>query len=127
MYMKDVFDELKKRMGFKAVTRPGDIILVGMQSGLFYGIVHNIVPNVKRNWFYFSFKLLIIPPVDMTWILRIPQMTGEIFTINGEQHFVVAVDTNFYQKKKLTKKGGQALKKNVPKLKLVRSDKLREE
>lgn len=92
MDQHDILDNLKKHIKFKDRTSPGDIILVGMPSGLFYGLVHEIDSNVKKNWYNVSFKLLTIPPLDITWILRQPQMEGEIFTINNEEHFMISVD-----------------------------------
>jgi hypothetical protein len=83
---------LRGYMHIKPTTAPNDLILVGMPSGVFYGIVASIEPDSKKNWYQLKFKLLILPPVEITWILRIPQTCGDIFTINGEEHFVVAVD-----------------------------------
>jgi hypothetical protein len=79
-------------MNVKPTTAPGDLILVGMPSGIFYGLVESIEPDGKKNWYQLKFKLLILPPVEITWIVRIPQMSGDIFTIKGAEHFVVAVD-----------------------------------
>lgn len=93
MEMSNILATLRTHMPFKPDTREGDIILVGMPTGLFYGIVQAIEPNIKKNWYNLSFKLLVVPPVDITWILRVPQMNGEIFTINGQEHFVIALDT----------------------------------
>ena len=92
MKMEKTLSEVRKHIKFKPDTVEGDIILIGMPAGLFYGYVQDIQKNVKKNWYNFSFKLLLIPPVDITWILRIPQMTGDIFTINEEEHFVTAID-----------------------------------
>lgn len=83
---------LRGYMHVKPATAPGDLILVGMPSGVFYGLVESIEPDGKKNWYHLKFKLLILPPVEITWIVRIPQMSGDIFTINGAEHFVVAVD-----------------------------------
>jgi len=83
---------LRGYMQVKPTTAQGDLILVGMPSGVFYGLVESIEPDGKKNWYQLKFKLLILPPVEITWILRIPQMSGDIFTINGSEHFVVAVD-----------------------------------
>ena len=83
---------LRGYMQFKPTTTPGDIILAGMPSGVFYGLVESIVPDGKKNWYQLRFKLLILPPVEITWILRAPQMSGDMFTINNEPHFLVAVD-----------------------------------
>ena len=98
MELQTILQTLREHVPFKTTTGAGDIILVGMPSGLFYGVVQSIEPNIKKNWYNLNFKLLVVPPADMTWILRIPQMTGEIFTINGENHFVIAVDVACAQK-----------------------------
>lgn len=79
-------------MQIKPTTSTGDIVLVGMPSGIFYGLVESIEPDHKKNWYQIKLKLLILPPVEITWILRTPQMSGDLFTINGEPHFLVAVD-----------------------------------
>ncbi len=92
MDIPKVLQTLRSYMQVKTTTAPGDIILVGMPSGVFYGMVESIVPDGKKNWFHLKFKLLILPPVEITWILRAPQMSGDIFTINNEPHFLVAVD-----------------------------------
>ena len=92
MDVEKVLQAVRGYMRIKPTTEPGDIILVGMPSGVFYGLVDSIEPDHKKNWFEMKFKLLILPPVELSWKLRIPQMTGELFTINEEQHFVVSVD-----------------------------------
>jgi hypothetical protein len=99
MELQTILQTLREHVPFKKETLPGDIILVGMPSGLFYGVVQSIEPNIKKNWYNLNYKLLVVPPVDTTWILRVPQMTGEFFTINGENHFVIAVDISCAQKK----------------------------
>ncbi len=70
------------------------LLLSGCRLEFFFGIVQNITQDVKKNWYNLFFKLLVIPPADMAWTLRRPQMTGEIFTINNEEHFVIAIDTS---------------------------------
>lgn len=92
MSLAQVLAELKKSISFKETTAAGDIVLVGMKEGLLYGVVLDITPNVKPEWWDVSFKLLIVPPVNLTWILRTPQMCGEIFTINGVEHFMIAIE-----------------------------------
>lgn len=99
MELDKILQTLKEHMRFKPVTEPDDILLVGMPSGLFYGVVQAIDRNIKKDWYNLSFKLLVIPPADITWILRVPQMSGELFTINGENHFVIAVDTTRIEQK----------------------------
>jgi len=92
MPLQQVLAELRKAITCKETTAAGDIILVGMKEGLSYGVVLDIIPNVKPEWWDVHFKLLEIPPVNLTWILRTPQMCGEIFTMNGEEHFMIAVE-----------------------------------
>jgi hypothetical protein len=92
MDISKVLQTVRSYMQVKPATAPGDIVLVGMPSGVFYGMVESIAPDGKKNWYQVKFKLLILPPVEVTWILRVPQMSGDIFTINGEEHFMVAVD-----------------------------------
>ncbi len=94
MQLSETIIHLKKHMSFKSGTSPGDTVLIGMPNGLFFGYVQDIEQDTKKNWFRFHFKLLIIPPVDITWILREPQMNGEIFTMDEKEHLVVAVDTS---------------------------------
>ncbi|MCX5895389.1 MAG: hypothetical protein NTZ51_06130 [Proteobacteria bacterium] len=105
MQLDQILKELKQKISVKAETGVGDIVLVGMKPGLFYGVVQDIKSNIKKDWWDVHFKLLVIPPVDITWILRTPQMNGEIFTINGEEHFMIAVDIR--PPVQLPKKGGK--------------------
>jgi hypothetical protein len=93
-HFADMLNNLKKVMRFKSGTGPGDCILVGTPSGLFFGLVRAIEPNQKKNWYNLRFTMLAIFLADITWILRPPQMNGEIFTINDKEHFVIGVDTN---------------------------------
>ena len=115
MALEEVLMELRKKIAFKENMAAGDIILVGMKPGLFYGVVLDISPDVKKNWWDVKFKLLVIPPADITWILRTPQMNGEIFTIGGEEHFMISVDTG--QQHLPAKKTGLR-----PKLSIVKQD-----
>jgi len=94
MNVQELLDNVKTTISVKTDTLPGDVVLVGMESGLFYGFVQEIKKNSKKNWWDIYFKLIILPPVDMVWILRTPQMRGEIFTINDKEHFMIAVDMN---------------------------------
>ena len=116
MKLDEVLENLKKNIKFKDDTNVGDTILIGMKSGLFFGVVQEIESNVKKGWWDVSFKLLVMPPIDVTWTLRTPQMTGEIFTMDNEEQFVIAIDT------KRTKKRSQ--KKRPPKEKPIKKGKL---
>ena len=116
MPLIQIFNELKKTIPFKETTAEGDIILVGMKQGLSYGVILEISPNVKREWWDVQFKLLVIPPVNLTWILRTPQMSGEIFTMNSEEHFMIAVEMGI-PPKPLQKPGGRTALSLVKKTK----------
>ena len=94
MELINVLDTLKEQINFKKTTSPGDIILVCMPGGISYGLVHSIENDAKKNWYNLTFTLLTVPPLKVTWTLRIPQMCGEIFTINDQEHCVIAVDIN---------------------------------
>lgn len=116
MKLDEVLQNLKKSMKFKDDTNTGDIILIGMKSGLFFGIVQDIEKNVKKGWWDVSFKLLVMPPIDVTWTLRFPQMSGEIFTMDNEEQFVIAIDTQRTEK--------TTTKKRSPKPKAIKKGKL---
>ncbi|MCX5902599.1 MAG: hypothetical protein NTV89_03820 [Proteobacteria bacterium] len=115
MTLEEMLAELRNKITFKKNTAAGDVVLVGMKPGLFYGVVLDIKPNVKKEWWDVSFKLLVMPPVDITWILRTPQMNGEPFTIGGEEHFMIAIDMGL-QKQPLKKTGAR------PVLSIVKQD-----
>ena len=62
---------------------------------LVYGLVSDIVrDDTKRDeWWHVSMHILSLPPGKVSWILRTSQMTGlEIFTMDGEERFMKAVD-----------------------------------
>ncbi len=83
--------DIKKYISLKDTTYIGDIILVGTPEGIYYATVRDIKPDIKKNWYIVRFTLLVLPPVELSWTLRDPQMCGEIFTINEEEHFMAAV------------------------------------
>lgn len=83
--------DIKKYISLKQETHTGDIVVVGRADGIFYATVLEIKPDIKKNWYSVRFTMLMLPPVELTWKLRQPQMCGEIFTINGEEHFMAAV------------------------------------
>ena len=115
MPLEELLAELRNKITFKEKTAVGDVVLVGMKPGLFYGVALEIKPDVKKDWWNISFKLLVIPPVDITWILRTPQMNGELFTIGGEEHFMIAIDMGL-QKQPLNKREAR------PVLSIVKQD-----
>jgi len=83
--------DIKRYISLKKDTRAGDIVLVGTPDGIFYAVVHDIRPDIKKDWYAVRFTALLLPPVDLIWKLRLPQMCGEIFTMNGEEYFMTAV------------------------------------
>jgi hypothetical protein len=92
MLLDAKLEDIKKHISLKDTTHSGDILLVGTPNGVFYAIMRNIKPDGKKNWYTACFTMLLLPPVERNWTLRQPQMCGEIFTINGEEHFMVAVE-----------------------------------
>jgi len=84
--------DIKRYISLKKDTHAGDIVLVGTPNGIFYAVVHDISPDIKKNWYAVRFTALLLPPVDLTWKLRLPQMCGEMFTMNGEDYFMTAVE-----------------------------------
>ena len=92
MELDKTLSDIKKYISLKNTTQSGDIVIVGTPGGIFYGVVRDIGPDIKKNWYSVQLTLLVLPPVDLSWKLREPQMTGEIFTIEGREHFMAAVD-----------------------------------
>lgn len=92
MDVEKILQAVRGYMPVKQTADAGDIILVGIPSGVFYGVIDSIDPDHKKNWYTLKFKLLILPPVEMAWKLRMPQICGELFTMGGEPRFVLPVD-----------------------------------
>jgi len=92
MTVKEVLQDIKKNIPLKDDTNIGDIVLVGTPDGIFYASVLEINQDIKKNWFNVRFTLLVLPPVELTWTLRQPQMCGELFTINNDDHFMLAIE-----------------------------------
>lgn len=95
--MDKIIKDLKKLVSFKDTVKTGDIVLIAAKKPqmLVYGVVSDIVrDDTKRDeWWHVSLHILSLPPRNVTWILRTEQMTGqEIFTMDGEQRFMKAVD-----------------------------------
>jgi hypothetical protein len=95
--MDKIVNDLKKLVPFKDTLETGDIVLIAADKPqmLIYGLVSDIVrDDTKRDeWWHVSIQILSLPPRKVTWILRTPQMTGlEIFTMDGEERFMKAVD-----------------------------------
>ena len=92
MNVEKILQDIKKNLSLKKDTNIGDIVLVGTPDGIFYASVREIKQDFKKKWFNIRFTMLVMPPVELTWTLRQPQMCGEIFTINNDDHFMIAVD-----------------------------------
>jgi hypothetical protein len=94
--MEKLLAELHKIVRFKDTTAVGDIVLIVADKPqmLSYALVTDIERDTRKRdeWWQVTMQLLAIPPRQITWILRTPQMTGgEIFTMNNEKRFVKAV------------------------------------
>lgn len=95
--MEELLNELKKLVDFKDTTDIGDIVLIAAQDPQFvvFALVTDIErdPSRKDEWWHLHFSVLSIPIQKMTWTLRTPQMCGmEIFTMDGKERFVKAVN-----------------------------------
>jgi len=95
--MEQLVSELKKLVDFKDTTDIGDIILIAAHDPQF--LVFALVTDIERDpgrrdeWWHLHFSVLSIPIQKMTWTLRTPQMCGmEIFTMDGKERFVKAVN-----------------------------------
>lgn len=95
--MEKLIAELKKVVRFKDSTDVGDLVLIVAKEPQImasYALVTNIEPDTSRKneWWHVTLVLLSIPPQEMIWTLRTPQLTGmEVFTMGGEERFVKAV------------------------------------
>jgi len=95
--MEKLIAELKEIIDFKDTTESGDIVLIAAKEPqmLIYAYVSGVErdSNHKDEWWNIDLRVLAIPPQNMTWTLRTPQMTGmEIFTMGGEERFVKALN-----------------------------------
>ncbi len=94
--MEKLIAELKQIVPFKDTTDIGDLVLVVAKEPqmLVYALVTSINRDTSRKaeWWHLGLTFLTVPPQEVTWTLRTPQMTGmEIFTMGGEERFVKAV------------------------------------
>lgn len=94
--MEKLIQELKDIVQFKDTTEVGDIVLIVAKEPhlLVYAYVLSIERDTTRKdeWWNIELSVLSVPPQQMTWTLRTPQMTGmEIFTMGGEERFFKAV------------------------------------
>jgi hypothetical protein len=95
--MDNIIKGLKKLVPFKDTLEAGDIVLIAAKKPqmLVYGLVSDIVRDDTKGdeWWHVSMHILSLPPRKVSWILRTSQMTGlEIFTMDGEERFMKAVD-----------------------------------
>lgn len=96
--MQKIITELKQIVRFKDSTDIGDLVLIvakDPQLSVFYALVTDIERDTSRKneWWHVGLTLLSLPPQEMTWTLRTPQLTGmEVFTMGGEERFIKAVD-----------------------------------
>ncbi len=96
--MEKLISELSRVVKFKDSTQIGDLILIVAkepQIMVSYALVTDITRDTSRKneWWHVTLILLSIPPQEMTWTLRMPQLTGqEVFTMGGEERFIKAVD-----------------------------------
>lgn len=95
--MEKIVKDLKRLVPFKDTISKGDIVLIAAKNPqmLVYAMVSDIVRDTSKRdeWWHVSMHILSLPPRDVTWILRREQMTGmEIFTMDGEQRFMKAID-----------------------------------
>ncbi len=96
--MEKLISELSRVVKFKDSTEIGDLILIVAkepQIMVSYALVTDITRDTSRKneWWHVTLILLSIPPQEMTWTLRMPQLTGlEVFTMGGEERFIKAVD-----------------------------------
>ena len=95
--MENLIKELGQLVPFKDSTDIGDLVLVVAKEPqmLVYALVTDITRDTSRKaeWWHLGLTFLTVPPQEVTWTLRTPQMTGmEIFTMGGEERFVKAVN-----------------------------------
>ncbi len=112
--------ELKKNILLKDDTNEKDLIILAMPDMIIYGYVHEIIRDqaVKTGtWWHVTFTLLVVPLMTTTLIMRTEQMTGqETFTVNGENRFFAALDTDkLYQEKVQIEKEKEKPKSKVSK------------
>ena len=94
--MEQLINELRKHIQFQDSTDVGDIVLIAAKKPqmLVYALVQSIErdPSRRDEWWQVRMVLLAVPPQQITWTLRTPQMTGmEVFTMGGEERFCKAI------------------------------------
>jgi hypothetical protein len=121
--MEKMLAELRKIIRFKDTTTVGDIVLIVADNPqmLSYALVMDIERDTSKRdeWWQVTMQLLAIPPQQITWILRTPQMTGrEIFTMNGKKRFLMAV--KFGESTVPPRQKNDAIAKKKPQLRRVK-------
>lgn len=97
--MEKIIKELEQVVSFKKTTTIGDIVLIVAkepQQVFMYAMVTDIERDSSRKdeWWHVHMTILGLPMQHVTWTLRTAQMQGEeIFTMGGEERFIVAVET----------------------------------
>lgn len=95
--MEKLIKELKKLITFKDTCDIDDVVLIAAVEPqmLVYAKVIDIERDSGRRdeWWVVTMAMLSIPPQQIKWTLRTPQMTGqETFTMGGEERFIKAVE-----------------------------------
>lgn len=124
--MEKLIAELKQAMHFKDTTDIGDLVLIVAkepQVSVSYALVTEIERDTSRKneWWHVSLSLLSIPPQEMVWTLRTPQLTGmEVFTMGGEERFIKAVDFGAGSLQSTTQERPAPLPKEVKKVSFLK-------
>ncbi|MEN8139711.1 MAG: hypothetical protein ABFR97_00630 [Thermodesulfobacteriota bacterium] len=84
-------------MKFKETAREGDVVVIAMENpeSIIYGLVTGFERDTSRKdeWYHVTLQLLLMPPQQVTWTLRVPQFSGqEIFTMGGDKRFIAPLD-----------------------------------
>jgi hypothetical protein len=95
--LQTLIEELRKIVCFKDTTLQGDLVLIVSAEPqlIMYALVDSIRKDESRkdDWWVVTMHLLSLPPQEVIWTLREPQFTGlEIFTMQGAERFVKAVN-----------------------------------
>jgi hypothetical protein len=95
---------LKKNIPIKNDLNEKDLIIFALPDMILYGFVHKIERDMVvkiGTWWHVTFTILSLPLLTTTLIMRTEQMTGqETFTVDGENRFFAALDTDkLYQEK----------------------------
>ena len=121
--MEKIVSDLKKIVSFKNTVAVGDIVLLAAKKPqmLVYGLVSDIIRDDSKHdeWWHVSMHILSLPPREVTWTLRTEQMSGqEIFTMDGEERFMKAV--NFATKGVSPKQDSGQQSKGKPSLRRIK-------